>query len=264
MPLPARQAVACGLGLIVAAIALAAPAVALAADEEIQVYMDDMSKQGHFGLDVHNNYVLDGSDKPDYPGGLISRDTYRLTPEFAYGITDNLEAGLYLLTAVDPNGGINFGGPKVRLKYIAPKASPDQDYFWGVNFEIGRLNRHFDNNPSGAELKTIYGIRKGPWTVVFNGNIDWTVSGPDPQPVSFDFDTKVSYKVADNLDVGFESYNGLGDVKALGNFSRNTQMLYGVIDTSIAGWDLNLGVGRGLTGVSDQWVAKAIIGVPFP
>ena len=84
---------------------LLASVPARAAPEEIQVYMDEMSKQGEFGLDVHNNYVTQGPAEADYPGGLPSLHTYRVTPEFAYGITDNLEGGLYILSALNPHGG---------------------------------------------------------------------------------------------------------------------------------------------------------------
>ncbi len=53
---------------IIAGVALAAAVIAAtpaaAAPEEIQVYMDEMSDPGQFGLDIHNNYVLTG-DKTD-------------------------------------------------------------------------------------------------------------------------------------------------------------------------------------------------------
>lgn len=46
----------------IAALALmSAAGAARAADEEIQVYQDDMSKKGHYGLDVHVNYVADNT-----------------------------------------------------------------------------------------------------------------------------------------------------------------------------------------------------------
>jgi hypothetical protein len=248
------------LGLTLAA---AASTPAMAAPEEIQVYMDEMSKQGEFGLDVHNNYVTQGPAVADYPGGLPSLHTYRVTPEFAYGITDNLEAGLYILSALNPQGGYSIGGEKLRLKFIAPKHSENQDWWWGLNFELGRLNRYYDINPSNAELKGIYGFRKGPWTVAFNANIDWTAVGPQPTGAVYDFDTKLSYKVADKWRLGIESYNGLGDYHSFGDLGHSEELLYAVADTSFGDWDLNAGVGHGLTRVGDQWVFKFILGVPI-
>ena len=38
-----------------------------AASEEIQVYLDDLTKPGHFGADIHNNVTLSGSPRPFCP-----------------------------------------------------------------------------------------------------------------------------------------------------------------------------------------------------
>ena len=72
---------------------LALAGLARAADEEIQVYMDEMNKPGQFGLYIHNNYTLSGSTVPDDPGAQIDAHRYRMTPEFSYGLTPNIELG---------------------------------------------------------------------------------------------------------------------------------------------------------------------------
>ena len=156
----------------IAALALAGPVCA--APEEIQVYEDDLVKPGGFGLDVHSNYVLSGDPAPDHPGGMAPEHAFRFTPEFYYGLTHELEVGLYVLSQVDRNGGVTIGGEKVRLKYIAPKLSPDQPWYWGANFEIGRVSNRYDVNPWNAELKGIAGYSRGRWKVIGNANLDWT------------------------------------------------------------------------------------------
>ena len=74
----------CGLLTILALPLGSAPA--LAAPEEIQVYVDDLTPPGRFGMDVHNNYVLSGRTVPEYPGEQPPDHVYRLTPEFYYGM----------------------------------------------------------------------------------------------------------------------------------------------------------------------------------
>jgi hypothetical protein len=245
------------------AAALACARSAAAAPEEIQVYIDDMSEPGQFGLDLHNNYVLTGRTIPDYAGEETPAHAYRLTPEFAYGITPNLEAGLYILSTWDEHGAYRIDGEKVRLKFIAPK-KPGQDWFWGLNFEIGEVQHHLDINPWNAELKGIYGVHAGKWLVAGNTNLDWAVSGPQKGPATIEQDEKVSYQVRKTLALGFETYNELGPAAHLGgDLSRFSQVFYLTADTSLRDWDLNLGVGRGFTGASDGWVLKAIIGVPI-
>ena len=71
--------------------------------------MDDMSEPGQLGVDVNHNYVPSGDANAPYPGGLAARHQYRLTPEFYYGLTNNLELGLYLPMINDK--------PKQHLKY---------------------------------------------------------------------------------------------------------------------------------------------------
>jgi hypothetical protein len=111
-------------------VALAAPA--LAADEEIQVYEDDLDMPGQFGLDVHNNYVASGDPGVDYPGEIASLHRYRMTPEWSYGLTQNIELGAYLpLTTIDSQGHFEADGFKGRIKFIAPHPQ-EQDWYWGL------------------------------------------------------------------------------------------------------------------------------------
>jgi hypothetical protein len=251
-------------GLILAALAAGlSPAVAQASPEEAQVYMDELNRPGDVGLDIHMNYAAKGRTVADYPGQRPSDGRLRLTPEFSYGLTPNLELGLYLpLADLDRRGRLAADGAKVRIKFIAPKAQ-GQDWFWGANLEVGRVDRRLDINPWNAELKTIWGIRKGPWTLAANGNLDWVVSGPGPKPTTFEADAKVSYQLHEGLALGVETYNDLGGGRDLGRLSAGDQRLFLVIDKSLGRWDLNLGAGYGYGAPEDKWVVKAIIGVPI-
>jgi len=77
---PGKAIIMAGLSLLAAM-----PMTARAADEEIQVYIDDMGAPGSFGLDVHNNYVFSGrSTRMDDPLAQDSLHRLRVTPEFSY------------------------------------------------------------------------------------------------------------------------------------------------------------------------------------
>ncbi len=255
---------AAGPVLAVAALSAAlCSGSARAADEEIQVYQDEMSGAGKFGLDLHTNYVLSGDPTPDHPGGEVSLHRFRMTPEWSYGVSDNIDLGLYLpLTTLDRDGQFRVGGVKGRIKYIAPKAA-GQHWFWGANFEIGRVRKSLDLNPWNAELKGVYGWRSGRWTVGLNANVDWVVSGPAPSPAEASVAAKVSYQTSPDLAVGFESYNSLGTFRRFGRLSENEQALYGVVDKNLGKWDLNVGLGHTYGTAGDGWVLKLIIGVPI-
>jgi hypothetical protein len=252
-----------GMRSAAAALLLAAACgQAWAVPEEIQVYMDEMNAPGEFGLDVHANYVVSGSGIADYAGGQAPRHVFRLTPEFSYGLTPNLELGAYILTSRDANGSSTVDGQKLRLKFIAPKAE-GQAWFWGANLEVGRVAHRIDENPWNAELKGIFGYHGTQWTFAANPNVDWKISGPVPSPTTFHIDSRASWKTGRGYDLGVESYNEFGEVRHLGHLNQQSQLLFAVVDTSIGGWDVNFGVGRGLTPASERWALKAIVSVPF-
>jgi len=248
------------LGLAAASLAVAARA----ADEEIQVYIDDLLAKGAYGLDVHVNDVVRGRRAGvDYPGQQTSQGRLRITPEWAYGLTPNIELGAYLpLLTFDDHGKGEIGGVKGRIKFIAPH-DKDARFFWGLNFELGKVRRDLDINPWNAELKGIAGYRAGPWTFAENLNVDWAVSGPAKGPVSYQLATMVTRTVGDGLDVGFESYNSLGDARRFGRLGENDQQFFLIVDKSFGKWDLNLGVGTGYGRPEDHLIVKAIVGVPI-
>jgi hypothetical protein len=236
---------------------------AWAAPEEIQVYMDEMNAPGHYSLDTHWNYVTSGSATDEYPGQEQSRERLRFTPEFAYGLTPNLELGLYLpLAALDDHGHLGANGIKTRLKYLAPRA-PGQRWWWGANFEIGRVGHRLDINPWNAEFKGIVGTKLGRWTLAENANVDFVVSGPEPHPAEVEFDTKIDYAISERVAFGIESYNGVGSFAHFGHLGSSDQAVFAVTDVSFGHWALNLGVGRGYGSNSDHTTIKAIVSVPL-
>ena len=251
----AGSAFGLGLSFFVCSPALAAP-------EEIQVYMDELNEPGEVGLDIHNNYVLSGSSGVEYPGEQPSLHRYRATPEFSLGLTRSLELGTYLPLASADRKGVFVDGIKFRLKWLAPRPK-DQLWFWGLNFEIGREDHRLDQNPYNAELKGIAGVHSGKWTAAANLNFDFKVSGPASAPATLELATKVDYSLSAKTAFGIENYNGLGETRALGRFGRSEQSTYATIDTSIGKWDVNLGIGHGYGSNPDQWIAKAIVSVPL-
>jgi hypothetical protein len=247
--------------LITAVLAIASNAC-VAASEEIQVYMDELTQPGHFGTDVHNNFVVSGGNTPDHPGALPPRHVYRLTPEFYYGMSESVELGLYLLTTTAPQGRVYYEGEKLRVKYIAPH-DEKQGLFWGANFEVGKTGVRVSETPWNAELKGIYGYRIGRWTLAINANVDGSLSPSSTTPVSLEVDTKVAYETDARYKIGVESYNELGPLRDIGHLNALNQNLYLVVDTELGRFDINAGIGRGLTPVSDRWVLKFIVGLHF-
>ncbi|HEY3745783.1 MAG TPA: hypothetical protein VGL17_06040, partial [Gemmatimonadaceae bacterium] len=207
--------------------------------------------------------VVTGHVIDDYSGEQQSLQRYRITPELAYGVTRYLELGAYLpLATIDRDGAFGVDGVKLRLKFIAPHPR-EQRWFYGVNFEIGRVVHALDENPYNAELKGIVGFHTNGWTVAFNANIDFKVSGPVSAPASLDLDAKIGHAITDDLALGVETYNEAGALQSLGHFGSGQHSSFVVIDATYRGWGLNLGVGSGYGGNPDRLMLKAIVGVPI-
>ncbi|MDE2371800.1 MAG: hypothetical protein KGN16_22725 [Burkholderiales bacterium] len=247
--------------LLAAALALCG-AVAQAAPEEIQVYLDELSAPGQFGIDLHNNVALSASSTPAYAGAVPPDHVYRLTPEFYYGLTPELELGWYVLTSRTGDGAASLDGSKLRLKYIAPH-DEHSGAFWGLNFEFGRTRHTVSEQPWNAQLKGIVGYRDGAWTVGANPNLDWSPS-PGGGPVLASLDLKVARAVAEGTQLGAELYSELGPASRIQGWRRNGKTLYLVLDRTVgADVDIDFGIGHGLTPDADRWVLKFIAGTHF-
>jgi hypothetical protein len=236
---------------------------ALAADEEIQVYMDELNPTHHFGLDVHINYVTSGDRIADWPGQQQSLHRLRVTPEFSFALSPNWELGAYLPLMTAEDGHYSTDGVKGRIKFLASRPE-GQHWFWGANFELGRVDRRQDINPWNAELKGILGTHNGPWTLAMNANVDWAVKGPDTGPTTLQIATRASYDIAPDFTIGVENYNDLGPVRHLGgDLSKQEQAVFLTVDKGLGDWDLQVGVGRGYGDNSDNWILKAMVGIPI-
>jgi len=233
---------------------------AAAAPEEIQVYLDDVNEPREVSLEMHINYVADGPRTAAYAGQLPTHHLLQVTPEFSYGIAKNWDAGLYLLSTLDPGGNFNANGAKLRLKYIAPT---DGAFFWGMNVELGYTSRRVTENYVNAELRPILGWHSGPWLVALNPIIDAALSGEVGRAPTFVPALKIARSIGAGTQLGIEHYADMGPLHHLLPFNQQDHTLYGVLDLQRGPVDLNVGVGRGFMGAAEKWVLKMIVGIPF-
>ena len=82
------------VSLVVAVIALSF--TAFAQTDEIQVYDAEVAPRGMFNLMIHTNFTPLGRKTSEFPGAIISNLSVNGAAEWAYGVTDWLEQGLYL------------------------------------------------------------------------------------------------------------------------------------------------------------------------
>lgn len=227
------------------------------ATDEIQVYNAEIADPGQFTLQQHLNYVWNGTTKPDFPGGFGSNHTLNGTPELAYGVTEWFELGAYMPFSFDADGTYRPGGVKIRQLFVSPHAEK-RVFFYGLNVEWSYVTPSFSPNPVGLELRPILGVRDRGWEFIVNPIYDVEI-GPKPTS-SFAPAARLAHSVAEDVWIGVEYYTDLGPLGTFSPSDSQQQNLFGVVDFKAAGFDVNLGLGFGLTGGSDGIVAKMIIG----
>lgn len=233
-----------------------------AAEDEIQVYTDEMNEVGQYGVEVHVNYVPKGSKALSHSGEIPSNHRTQLTPEFSYGISKSLEAGLYVPLAMSEDGNFYATGLRPRLKYIH---QPDQPsiFFWGFNTEFGYSTLKVTDTMWGMELRPIMGIRTDKWLVSFNPIINLPLSKGGMHAAEFEPALKVSRKVNADLELGFEHYSGYGHPQNLQGWNNQSHTVYATADFKVKDMEVNFGVGRGYHNGEDDWIVKSIIAFPF-
>lgn len=236
---------------------------ALAAPDEIQVYLDDIRAPGETGIELHLNYVPKGRKTPDHPGEIPPNHVFRATPEFSIGLRPNWDAALYLPTEVAPGGNAYLDGARLRLKYLAT-VETTKPFFYGANLEVGRVPTRISQDRYASELRGILGYRDGPWLFAVNPILGWALSGPDKSATpDFTFNFKIAREFSSEWSFGIEHYAGFGPLNDMASSSQQDHVFYLAADFERKGFGVNFGIGRGLTDASDDWVVKAILSIPM-
>jgi len=247
------------------ALSTALPIVAQCAlQDEIQVYDDEINAKGEYSLELHFNTTPDGVSTRDYPGQVVNAGNTRLTPEFAYGLGHDLEAGLYLNTVFN-NGQWNYAGYKVRMKWLPILEKYGYDFFAGVNVELSDTLYQYEQSRFGVETRFMLGKHIDEWLVVVNPVFAWPLSQPyaNGNP-TFSLSGRVSREVTKELALGVEYYSNVGVLNQPINYQNTGQM--GFLMAYWEGWPLpfQAGIGRGLSQSTDNWTIKAIFSIPLP
>jgi hypothetical protein len=247
-------------GLIAAIPGLLAPTLAAAALlDEVQVYTDDINAPDHFGLELHVNHTLQGRNQPDYAGEATPDHGTRVTPEFSYGLSQTLEAGVYLNSNIAPNGQADYAGQKLRLKWLPLQAAEHGGWFAGENIELSKLKRQYEEARLTIELRTIAGWRNAQWLLAFNPILDMNLREPDKGQPTFNIGLKAARKVADGISLGPEYYSDYGATRHLASWGLQNNVLYLVADFEHSAVPFSLGIGHSVSPAADRWTVKAII-----
>jgi hypothetical protein len=225
--------------------------------DEIQVYDGGLAGVGKFNLTWHNNFTPSGITTPAYPGALVADKSFNGVPEWAWGVKPWFEAGLYMplySAGKDGNGGID--GFKLRALFAVPHAD-ERKFFYGANFEFSVNAEHWDQHRFTSEVRPIVGWHLSSWDLIVNPIVDTAYDGL--KNLEFVPATRVAYNFSKKWALAAEEYADYGPLHDFHPAAEQAHQLYAVINHATKLFDIEAGVGFGLTSATDKLTLKLIL-----
>jgi hypothetical protein len=226
---------------------------------EIQVYDAETAPPMTAGVEVHVNEFVHGTQQTSPSGELATNHVAHLTLEPHLGLTDFLEAGAYLQTALRPDGTYDYAGTKLRIKGRLLEPA----FGWlrlALNGELSWIPAAYEQSRWGGELRPILEARAGRLGFWVNPIVSFAFDEgfhPELEPCA-----KAAWALTDALSLGAEYYAGLGPIDAILPAGEQVHRGFAVLDVATRWFDLNFGLGAGSG--AESLIVKAIIGVHPP
>ena len=230
---------------------------------EIQVYDGTANAVGVPGLELHVNDWATGHRDATPPEAPL-HGQFHATLEPSLGVTPYLELGAYLqMAARADDGAVDWAGVKLRTKFVSP---PGWNAHWrlGVNLEVAYLPATYDRNRWGGEMRPILAWHDDRWLLAVNPIFDQSFAGAGASDgPEFEPSVKVARAIGP-IALGFEYYGALGPIGSFRALRDQEHYLFEVVDWLGGGaFELNAGLGEGLTPASAGVVLKVIVGYAF-
>jgi hypothetical protein len=228
---------------------------------EMEVYTPRTAGPGELELELHSNYVADGSTAFD--GALAPTDRQaRFSLELTRGITHSWELALYGLAATRPGAGAELAGWRVRSRVRAPEGwrLPVQ---LGINLEVEHTLPAFAERENAVELVPVIGWSRGPVAFAINAPFEHALGNGAIPGWEFEPSARVDLGVSRTLTLTTEYFTSLGELGRLDAPQAQRHLLFPGVAMHF-GDDVtwNAAVGFGLTDATDRLVLKT--GIEFP
>ncbi|MFI5104130.1 MAG: hypothetical protein ACHP79_04320 [Terriglobales bacterium] len=230
---------------------------------EIQVYGADTVEPRSTMVEFHTNFAAQGS-KTAANGVAPTNHAIHETIEITQGLNDWFETGFYIFTSARSGDGWDWVGDHIRPRFRIP-----EKWKWPVGLslsnEIGYQRRKFSADTWTWEVRPILDKKLGRWYFSFNPTFDKSLHG-DNSGKGFEFspNAKVSYDFSKRVSGGLEYYGAMGPVGSVDPLAEQQQQFFPSVDLNVSpDWELNFGVGWGVTRSTDHLIVKAIVGRRF-
>jgi hypothetical protein len=230
---------------------------------DIQVYRSRTVPPKTTRVELMSNIIADGTkdfSNTVYPQTQLypTDDALHETLELRQGLNDWSEVGFYVLTSAQSGHGWQWVGDDLRVQVQAPDR-----WRWplgaGLAVEAGYQRPPFTNNTWTIQLRPIFDKRMGRYYLAVNPAFVWSLHGQNSgQGAGFAPSVKFSYAFNEHVSAGGEYYGNYGSVLDIAGFHHQQQQFFPTMDVKISPeWNLNIGVGIGVTTITDDWIWKA-------
>jgi len=236
---------------------------------EIQVYGADTVKPATTMVELHSNFTPIGSkalpnSRYAVDGTFPTTHAEHETLEITHGINDWAEVGFYVFTSINSEEGWQWVGDHIRPRVRAPDS-----WHWpvgvSVSTEVGYQRARYSPDTWTWEIRPIVDKQMGRWYVAVNPALERSFHGPSvPQGVAFSPALKVGYDFTKKINAGMEYYGYNGSLNGFSPISQQQHQFFAVTDLNVSPeWEINFGVGLGVTGSTDHLIVKGILGRHF-
>jgi hypothetical protein len=230
---------------------------------EIQVYPSETVAPGKFFVELHSNFAFQG-EREVIDGVLPTEHALHETVECTFGFSSWFETGFYVFTSARSGEGWQWVGDHIR-----PRVRVPESWNWPVGVslsaEFGYQRHEYSQDTWTLEIRPIVDKKLARWYFSFNPTFDKSVRGANASG-GFEFspDFKASYDASLAVALGLEYYGALGPVAHLDRLSTQQHQVGPAVDLNVSpDWELNFGALFGLTGATDRFIFKVIIGRRF-
>ncbi|QWD87413.1 hypothetical protein AOC06_02190 [Polynucleobacter paludilacus] len=225
----------------------------MAAPFEIKVHDELIAEYQDSAYEVETNLF----QAPASQG--LKTDVFQTRLEYGYGIARDSEVGANIYLS-NYNGVSYVNGGKISYMYI-PTHDEEGLWHYGVKNEINYIKDVGGTETTFYEFTPILALQLQDWRFTINPSLDVTLN--NNISAVFSPSAKVAYGLTHALDVGMEYYSDNLPNKSLYSVNQQPHTAYLVMDAKYGKSALNMGVGKGVTTNSDNWVIKLIASVSF-
>ncbi len=230
-----------------------APVMAWAAPFEVKVHDELIAEQGQSAFEVETHWVH------NRPGLVPTSPGFQTRLEYGYGLSSKSELAVNLYASQD-HGVSYINGGKVSHMWVP---THDEDGFWhyGIKNEVNTVRDSGGLTTTYFESTPIIAMQWPKWRMTLNPSLDMTLNGH--KTASFAPSAKLAYQALSTTSLGLEYYTEKAPMRQLFNYAHLPNTVYAVWDQQIGRSSVSLGLGKGLTSVSDYRVVKLIAVLDF-